>query len=219
MFPHIGSIADELTGSLRSSFSQFSRPGLSLLNKRALDRVGPIGHGYRCIVGEAPTAYFSQVYKKGAFVLHMLRVLLREKTGSDEAFLAVLRTFVDRYSDASPTTADFQAVLTDLQPTDWSWFFDQWVYGAEIPTYLWSYEVTKAPEGYVLKVHVEQEDVGPDFKMVVPIRAQFGGGEDGTVLAFVDQPTKDFEYPLDRKPSKVLFNPDHSVLAKVKKRK
>ncbi len=55
------------------SFSQFSRPGFSLLNKRAGDRVGPIGHGRRCLVGEAPSAYLSQTYKKGAMTLNSLR--------------------------------------------------------------------------------------------------------------------------------------------------
>ena len=214
----IKAYTDELTGSLASSFSQFSRPGFTLLNMRALDRIGPIGHGWRCRVGEAPTAYFSQVYKKGALVLHMLRMLLRNMTGSDEAFLRVMSTFAIRYAGSNVSTADFEAIVQEVHPADWSWFFDQWIYGAEIPTYLWSHEVVKAEQGYTLRLHVEQRNVDPDFKMAVPVRARFRKGQEGTVLAFVDQPAKDFEFPLPEKPLKIIFNPDFAVLARVKKK-
>jgi len=209
--------SDELTGSQSSAFSQFSRPGVTRLNMQALDRIGPIGHGWRCIVGEARTAPSSQLYKKGALVLHMLRMLLRTMTGSDEAFLRVLSTFAERFEGRYATTADFEAVVAEVQPADWSWFFDTWVFSAEIPTYRWSHEVAKSEGGYALRLHVEQRDVGPGFKMAVPVEIRFRDGRTGTVLAFVDKPEKDFEFPLPEKPAKVVFNPDHAVLARVKK--
>lgn len=209
---------DELTGSIKSTFSQFSRPGLSLLNKRALDRIGPIGHGRRCAVGEARSAYSSQIYKKGALVFHMLRMLLREMTGADEAFNRVLSTYAQQFEGQYATTNDFEAVLTEVHPADWTWFFDQWVYSAEIPTYLWSYEVEKAEQGYTLRLHVEQNGVHPSFKMTVPVKVQFRPGEESIVLALVDQAAKDFEFPLTHRPRRVIFNPDSSVLARVKKK-
>jgi hypothetical protein len=210
---------DELTGSQSSTFSQFSRPGVTRLNMQAVDRIGPIGHGWRCVVGEARTAHSSQLYKKGALVLHMLRMLLRTMTGSDEAFLRVLSIFADRFEGRYATTADFEAVVTEVLPADWSWFFDAWVFSAEIPTYRWSYRVAKSDQGQALKLHVEQSDVSPGFKMAVPVEIQFRDGRVGTVLAFVDKPEKDFEFPLSDKPTKVVFNPDHAVLARVKKDK
>jgi len=209
---------DELTGSIGSTFSQFSRPGIPLLNMKAADRIGPIGHGRRSFVGEAPTAYYSQIYKKGALVLHMLRMLLRTTTGSDEAFLAILQTFAERHAGKFATTADFQAIVEEIDPDDWQWFFDAWVYGAEIPTYIWSYDVAVAEPGYILRLQVEQRNVSPGFKMAVPVRADFGDGREVTLLALVDQATRDFEFPLDDKPHKVIFNPDSAVLARIKKR-
>lgn len=209
--------SDELTGSLSSTFSQFSRPGVAQLNRQALDRIGPIGHGWRCIVGEARTGYSSQIYKKGALVLHMLRMLLRTMTGSDEAFLRVMSTFANRFEGRYATTADLEAVVTEVKPADWSWFFDEWVFGAEIPTYRWSQEIAKSEQGYVLRLHVEQRDVTPGFRMAVPVEIQFRDGRRGMVLAVVDEPANDFEYQLPAKPSKVFFNPDHAVLARVKK--
>ena len=211
--------SDELTGSIESSFSQFTRPGIPQLNRRAIDRIGPIGHGYRCRVGEAPTAYLSQAYKKGALVLHMLRMILQAKTGSDEAFVQTLRLFIDRFGGRSATTEDFAAVLAEVVPGDWWWFFDQWVYGAEIPTYLWSHELARSADGHILKLHVEQQDVGPEFKIAVPVRAEFGDDEEAVVLALGDGPSNDFEFTLDREPKRIVFNPDHAILARVKKKK
>ena len=37
-------------------------------------------------------------------------------------------------------------------------------------------------------------------------------------LAFVDAPSKAFSFPLPERPKKVQFNPDHAVLARMKKR-
>lgn len=214
----LAAFSDELLGSIGSTFSQFSRPGVPLLNMQAADRIGPIGHGRRSFVGEAPTAYYSQIYKKGALVLHMLRMLLRATHGSDDAFFEILHTYSERYAGGFASTADFQAIVEEIDPPDWQWFFDAWVYGAEIPTYLWSYDVAAAQPGYVLRLQVEQRDVSRDFKMAIPLSVEFEDGPQETLLAFIDQPAKDFEFALDEKPRKVIFNPDFAVLARSKQR-
>ncbi len=148
----------------------------------------------------------------------MLRMTLRAMTGSDRAFLDTIRAFVDRFDGGYATTADFEAVLEEMVPAGWSWFFDQWVLGAEIPTYLWSHQVARSDDAYVLKLHVEQRNVSPSFKMAIPVRVDWADGGQETLLAFVDRPAKDFEFPLRGKPRKVTFNPDHSVLARVKRK-
>jgi hypothetical protein len=211
---------DELTGSLGSSFSRFSRPGQTLLNSRAVDRVGPIGHGHRAGVGESPGAYSSLAYNKGAYVLHMLRVILQIVTKSDETFFAILNDWIITYGGKAASTEDFEAMVAKHAPADWSWFFDEWVYRAEIPTYQWDYRVGgKNSEGKVeVTLDVRQSNVPPDFKMLVPVRLDFGGGKGGDVLVMVDQPHKEITMALPARPRKLEFNPDHAILAKVKKR-
>ena len=88
---------DEQNGSIKSGFSKFTRMDVNLANRAYGDRTGPIGHGWRADTGEVPTAYGSQVYGKGALVLHMLRGMLRDQTGGDQAFLDVLRDFLHTY--------------------------------------------------------------------------------------------------------------------------
>jgi len=211
---------DELTGSLGSAFSPFSRPGQTLLNSRAVDRVGPVGHGYRAGVGESPGAYFSLAYNKGAYVLHMLRVILQIVTKSDDTFFAILNDWITTYGGKAASTEDFEAMVAKHAPADWSWFFENWVYRAEIPTYEWSYRVGgKNAEGKVeVTLEVQQKNVPPDFKMLVPVHIDFGSGKGEDVLVMVDQPWNELTLALPARPRKLEFNPDHAILAKTKKR-
>jgi hypothetical protein len=216
----IAAFTDELNGSLESAFSQFARPGRAHLNRRAAERIGPIGHGRRCAVGEAPGAYQSQVYVKGALVLHMLRELTGAMTGSDDAFLTILRTFISRFDGGFATTADFEAVVTEIVPADWSWFFDQWIQRAEIPSYRWSWEVRRGSgeTPFVLDLHVERRGVSDDFRMPLPVRVTLGDGRAATVLALMDDEVKEFSFPLPGRPRKVELAPDGSVLADIDER-
>jgi hypothetical protein len=208
---------DELTGSISSLFGAFGRAGLALDNKAARDRIGPIGHGYRAGVAEAPAAYVSMAYTKGAMVAHMLRMILRTITRSDETFVAVLRDLVASHQGQAISTEDLQAALTRHAPSDWSWFFDQWVYGTAIPTFAWKHEVRPADGGAVLLVlEVEMSDVPPGWKTPVPVRAEFSGDRRGDLLVMVDEPSKRFELRLPERPRKVIFNPDYAIVAKMK---
>ena len=208
---------NEVRGSLEAAFSSFARPGYALLSARGAERMGPIGHGFRAGVGEAPTAYSTLAYYKGAMVLHMLRTMTRLMTKSDDAFIATLRDFVATNAGRYASTEDFQAALERNVPADWSWFFDQWVYGAEIPTYRWRHEIVRQEGQTVLRVEVEQEDVAPGFRMGIPLEVDFGKDRKGELLLFVDQPRKTFEFPLPSRPKKVTFNAGDAVIADVKK--
>lgn len=212
------SFTHELTGSIKSGFSQFSQPNVSLLNKRAADRVGPVGHGRRCLVGEAPTAYRSQTYKRGALALHSLRMLLRAKTGSDDTFVTILRDFVRTFDGGFPSTDDFRATVERLTDQDWSWFFDSWIYTAEIPTYEWGFDTTSTPEGTLLNLQIEQSQVHPGFTMAIPVRVELEDGDEESFLALMDEEEKTFQFPLPTSPKRVVFNPDYAVLARVKKK-
>ncbi len=214
----LAAFTNELTGSIKSGFSQFSRPDVSLLNKRAADRVGPVAHGRRCLVGEAPTAYRSQSYKRGALTLHSLRMILRARTGSDEAFLAVLRQFLKTNSQGFPSSHDFQTTVETVTGDDWSWFFDTWIYRAEIPTYAWRHTVSADAEGARLELDIDQRGVTAGSVMEVPVLVEYPDGEELMLLAHLNQPSQSFEFTLPAAPKRVTLNPDHAVLARVKKR-
>jgi hypothetical protein len=211
--------SDEITGSLKTAFSRFSRPYQNLLNQQAARRIGPIGHGLRANVADSPGAYFSLAYNKGAYVLHMLRGTLRGLSGSDEVFFEVLRDFLAAFGGAQASTDDFKAVLTQRAPADWDWFFDQWVYGAAVPTYAWDYRPDGATADGKFRVilRVRQTDVPAGFKMLVPVRAEFSGGRTGEMMVMIDEPEMEIPLTLPAKPKKLELNPDNAVLARMKK--
>ena len=63
------------------------------------------------------------VYRKGAYVLHLLREHLE-----NDAFWAAIRFYTRTYSGKSVTAGDFQAALERATGRNLSEFFGKWVY-------------------------------------------------------------------------------------------
>jgi aminopeptidase N len=184
--------------------------------------LGPVWLGGRAATVEAPSDYELAVYKKGAWVLHMLRnMLLDMKTMDDERFASLMRDFYARYAGGSASTEDFRRVAQRYAGEDLGWFFDQWVYRADVPTYRFASRTERTPEGkYKVTCRVEQRDVPGDFHMPVPIRIDFEGGRFTWVRILVQSPAAEFELPLmDLAPKAIVFNDLQSVLCRVEQTK
>src|SRR5258708_32153980 len=54
------------------------------------------------------------------------------------------------------------------------WFFDEWVYGTEMPSYRFDYQLTDG--GTTLSGKITQSGEPDKFKMLVPVYADFGKG-------------------------------------------
>lgn len=212
---------NELIGSYRAGMSKFARPWNVSEVRKYRDELGPIDVGVRASTAEAPNGYYIQIYDKGALVIHMLRVLLRNSTGSDELFRSILQDFLHTYAWKAASTEDFKNIVEKHTEDDWSWFFDQWINKTAIPTYSWSYEINPHPDEkdkFKVVINVKQTDVPENFRMMVPIQIKLKGG---TIKQFnlpVDEAEKTFHLTTDKKPSKLIFNPDYSVLARVKEK-
>jgi hypothetical protein len=210
---------EEQLGGRSKEMSRFSRPWLQLRYQDVRDQLGPIGVGYRASTYRVPSGYSVQAYNKGAMVFHMLRMLLRTATGNDDMFRAVLKDFLQTYAGQPVSTADFAGILGKHVPGDWSWFFNQWVYGTDIPTYSWDYSIANQPGGqYQLSVTVSQSGVPEGFTMPVPLQVDLGGGKVAKVPLIIKQAEETFSFNLPARPRKVVLNPEYSVLAKVKKK-
>jgi hypothetical protein len=96
------------------------------------------------------------------------------------------------------------------------WFFNQWVYGTEVPRYKFDYSLTPESDGKVtLRGKLTQSDVSQDFKMIVPIYLDFGKGvmRLGTIMVTGNMTTEEFAVKLPEKPRRVLINYHHDILA------
>ncbi|HEX2061561.1 MAG TPA: M1 family aminopeptidase, partial [Thermoanaerobaculia bacterium] len=155
-----------VNGNFAGGFSKFNRPWLIERNIAERNRIGPIGHGRRAATRDVPFAYTVQAYHKGPLVLHMLRMLLLYRTSSDQTFFTVLREFANEQNGRQASTEDFRRVLERNTGSDWKWFFDSWIYRAEVPSYRWKYDVKPVADGVELTLDLERRDVSEGFRAV-----------------------------------------------------
>ncbi|MFN0122430.1 MAG: carboxypeptidase regulatory-like domain-containing protein, partial [Blastocatellia bacterium] len=139
---------------------------------------GPLWMGLRLNTYKAPRAYSQIVYPKGGYVLHMLRWMMYDSKKGDEAFIKMMREFVQLHYQQNASTESFKFVLEkhmtpgmDLDGNKrMDWFFNQWVYGTEVPRYRFDYTLTQQGDGKTLLTgKVTQSGVSDGFKMPVPV--------------------------------------------------
>ncbi|PYO46650.1 MAG: hypothetical protein DMD72_12225 [Gemmatimonadetes bacterium] len=179
----------------------------------------PIGLGTRA--GESWHGnYDLTTYRKGAWVLHMLRnMMLDARTMGEERFMAMMHDFYDTYRGKRATTLDFQRVVERHMGQPMDWFFDEWVYGTDVPTYTFAWKAdrdsTGAGTGYTAHLRVRQTDVPSNFGMYVPLLIKFDRGET-LIRMLVRGPSTEAVVRLPAEPKTVQLNPLESVLAEVK---
>lgn len=175
--------------------------------------------GYRDASSERPYGYQALIYEKGAWITHMLRMLMLDlNTAKDDRFSAMMRDFQERYAGRSATTADFQHVVEEHVGLPMDWFFDQWVKGAAIPTYHVAWTTEATPEGRQrVRLRVTQEGVPPEFQAWVLVSADLGENRFANFRIKVTGSQTEYTSPLlPAAPRAVRFNELHSVLADVK---
>ncbi len=188
---------------------------------------GALTLGYRASTAASPYAGRELIYSKGAYILQMLRTLMRdEKSKSDERFFAMMRDFADSWKGRNPSTEDFKAHLQKHMIPELNaagdgtvdWFFDQWVYGTEVPAYAAEVQIEKAGKNkYRLFGTLSQSGVSDDFMALVPTYIDFGKGKLGKFgrAPFKGNMTQKIDVTLElpKKPKGVLLNGRKEILA------
>jgi Peptidase family M1 domain/Carboxypeptidase regulatory-like domain len=191
--------------------------------RRAND-AGPLWLGLRLDTYKTARAYNNIVYPKGGFVLHMLRYLMQDQKTGDKDFIDMMHDFVATYTNRNASTEDFKAMVEkhmkpvlDLDGNGrMDWFFHEWVYGTDLPSYRLDYSLAPADEGKVmLTATITQSDVGAGFRMRVPVYAEFDGRmvRLGWVPVAGSSTTKEFKAKLPKKPRRVVLCANYDVLA------
>ena len=195
----------------------------------ANDEAGPIIQGWRLATWRNWGAYQTMIYTKGAYVLHMLRMLMRDwkSPRPDEKFIETMKDFASTYAGKNPSTRDFQAVVEGhMTPAmnaagdgKMDWFFKQWVYGTDIPRYRQKLDISKQGDGqYRLTGSISQEGVSNDFRGFAHVYAVFSNGEMARLggLSLVGNTTKplDATLRLSKEPKRLLLNAFHDVLSR-----
>lgn len=147
--------------------------------------IGPITQGYRLNSEKTPDIARRMIYPKGAYVLHMIRMMMYDhRGGGDARFREMMTDFVKSNFNRDVSTEDFKLSVEkhmtpqmDLDKNQrMNWFFDQWVYGTDIPAYKLDYRTGSVDGKATLTMTVTQSGVSDDFRMLVPFYADFGKG-------------------------------------------
>jgi Peptidase family M1 domain len=201
------------------------------LRKRILEKdnfgiapndAGPLWMGLRLISPRTESAYQNVTYPKGAYVLEMLRSMMYSPEDHDKEFIAMMHDFVESHRDKAATTESFKAIAEkhmtkgmDLQKNGrLDWFFEEWVYGTDVPRYHFDYQLTPADGGKVkLHMTITQSEVGNQFVMLVPVFADFGQGM-GRIgqIGTVGNSSHSFDTLLPKEPKKIALNAYKEVL-------
>jgi len=142
--------------------------------------VGPVTQGYRLNTAKTGNVAQNLIYPKGAYILHMLRMLMYDRKDGDAKFQAMMKDFIASHYNKDVSTEDLKRTvekhMTAKMDVDknkkMDWFFDQWVYGTEVPAYKLEYSLN----GTTLNAKITQSEVSDNFVMSVPVYVDFGKG-------------------------------------------
>ena len=182
--------------------------------------------GLRLVSPRSEQGYVNVTYPKGAYVLSMLRSVMYSDEpkveNRDQAFIDMMHEFMATHADKAAFTESFKAVaekhmtkVMDLQKNGrLDWFFNEWVYGTQVPRYALKYNVQL--EGGIevqIRMVITQSDVDESFVMFVPVFADFG-----KVMIRLGQvpvtgnATRTVIFHVDKAPKKVELNAYKDVL-------
>lgn len=191
------------------------------------DQSGPISQGWRISTWRNGGAYSAITYSKGAYVLHMLRMTMFDQKTGDEAFIAMMRDFATTYAGKNASTHDFQKIvekhatpsLKIAKDGKLDWFFNQWVYGTEIPKLTSKFEFQDIGGGkYKVTGSIVQSEVSEGFATVVPMYVHFDKNSAHKLGAavLIGNSTKpvSFEIALPKKPQRISVNALHDILSR-----
>jgi hypothetical protein len=152
---------------------------------RAID-AGPLTLGYRTSNSRTGVDTTRRlIYPKGAYVLHMLRMMMQDNRTRDQHFREMMQDFVKTYAGKAATTEDFKATVEkhmtaemDLEGNHkMDWFFNEYVYGTQLPSYQMNATFDTGADGdVVMDLKVTQSNVDEKFRMLVPVYLELADG-------------------------------------------
>jgi Peptidase family M1 domain len=190
----------------------------------AANDAGPIWLGYRLDTAKTQDAARRLIYPKGAYLLQMIRMLMRDDKTGDQDFSAMMKDYVASNLYRNATSEGFiAAVEKHMKPAmdlegahNLEWFKREWIYGTDLPRYRLDYSLKALDEGKVrFAGKLTQSDVSPEFVMRVPVYMDFDGRivRLGSFALKGNMTTPEIAVNLPKKPKRVLLNANHDVLS------
>lgn len=160
------------------------------------------------------------IYRKGGWVLHMLRHVL-----GDQKFFDALKQYRTRYAYSNASTADFQQVCEGSYGASLDWFFKQWIYARGRPIYKVSFNFSGVDStghyGVTIVVKQKQSQEIPgrengNYIMPLDLTIYYSDGTSETIVAFNDSRSQRFTLTVPKRPVDVGLDDFSWILKKVK---
>ena len=149
-------------------------------------------------------------YRKGAWVLHMLRGVI-----GDEAFFATLDEYRRRFEYQTATTRDFQSVVEEISCTNLSWFFSQWIYHGGAPAYEYGWRENQRDGQWILEISIAQVQNESAFSIPLTIETT-ELGERHRYTVWNDKRDENFLIEVSGPVDFVEIDPDDWILTRSK---
>ncbi len=150
-------------------------------------------------------------YEKGGTVLHMLRGIV-----GDEKFFKLMRDYIDdpRYAYNVATTEDFQGVAESVYGSSLDYFFKEWIYGENFPTYTVKWNTSSSGNGNsIVNLSIAQvKNSTPQF-FTMPIQINIKSSVGDTLITvFNNQLNQGFSVVVNGTVSAIQFDPNNFIL-------
>lgn len=152
-----------------------------------------------------------RTYSKACVVLHMLRGIV-----GDSTFFNILRTYSYDPSVAygNAATEDFQAIAENVSGLDLNYFFQQWIYGVNYPTYsvVWS-KNSLGGNLYDLALKITQSSNSNPSFFTMPIQIKVNSSTGDTIITvFNNAQVQNFNLTVANEPISITVDPNNWIL-------
>jgi aminopeptidase N len=150
-------------------------------------------------------------YQKGAWVLHMLRVLV-----GDKAFFASIKDYFKTFGGRTACSSDFRIIIEKHSGKDLGWFFEQWLNRSDLPEIEadWTFD----EQASLARLSVKQH--GIPFRLELRLATMDGTGRLSRIPPFrLEKNEKVIKIPVESRPVTLVLDPDDGVLKNLAFRK
>jgi hypothetical protein len=116
----------------------------------------------------------------------MIRMMLHENATGDQHFKEMMQDLANAIAVRPPppriSRPWFKKHMTKVMDVagnhKMDWFFNECVYGTQLPSYKFDFSFDNSPEGDVIfNFNVTQSNVDKDFRMIVPLYLELADGK------------------------------------------
>ena len=149
-------------------------------------------------------------YAKGGRVLHMLRYYL-----GDEAFYKGLKKYLNDNAFSTVEIHQLRIAMEEVCGEDLNWFFNQWFLASGHPLLVIDYEYDADNKQQIVKLEqIQDKSTTPTHRLSLYIDI-YENGVPKRHLVEMNSPQQDYYFDVEEKPSNVIVDAEHVLLAEI----